>query len=237
MNFRLNIITKKCKSSTCWGNFNKNSPIGSVFLLDSYNLIGGSVSLSGGLWGLRCSIQAQHGTRFLLSSVNFADPGVEFSSTSPAAYLPKFWSASRLVDIGLNLWTVSQPQINTFFIKVPVLMVSRYRNRNPNKDSHMRENMVFVFGSLVDLTQCKFFHLSENLSARHGLLPHELLLHQGNYRDPQNNTGYYLSSWHYSITRLKTTIKTDQSWRQYPFWLQDLEKSILNWLEISLSMG
>lgn len=56
-----------------------------------------------------------------------ADPEVEHSASSPASCLPACPHASCHDDNGLNLWTVSQPQLN-----VAVIMVLAYRNRNPN---------------------------------------------------------------------------------------------------------
>jgi hypothetical protein len=46
-----------------------------------------------------------------------ADTDVELSAPSPAPYLPAFYHVSHHENNGLNLWTVSQPQLNVFFYK------------------------------------------------------------------------------------------------------------------------
>jgi len=68
--------------------------------------------MGGGLWGFKCSSQAQSHS-FLLPS----DPDVELSVTSPASRPPGHHHASHRDDNGLNPEPVSQPQLNAFLYK------------------------------------------------------------------------------------------------------------------------
>lgn len=64
-----------------------------------------------GLWGFKCSSQAQLHSLFLLS----VDPDVELSATSPTPCLP----VCHHNDNRLNLWNVSQAQFNVCFWELP----------------------------------------------------------------------------------------------------------------------
>lgn len=78
--------------------------------LKRFGLVGGSVSLRGGLWGFRCSVQAHCHAVFLL----LADPDVELSATPlPACHYASHYGETK--PHWLNLWTVRQPLHETMF--------------------------------------------------------------------------------------------------------------------------
>ena len=87
-------------------------------------IVGGSMSLGGGLWAFRCSSQTQY-LSFLMS----ANPDIEFLAISPASCLPECYRASCHDDNGLIPGTISQSQLNVFFL----VMVSLHSNKTVTK--------------------------------------------------------------------------------------------------------
>jgi hypothetical protein len=81
------------------------------------------------------------------------DPDVELSAPSPAPCLSACHHASSH-DIGLDLWSVSQHQLNVFLYKSCLVMLSLHSNRTPTKtasETYSRDFSCFIVTHLPNV--------------------------------------------------------------------------------------